>query len=70
MSNKSNWLIEGLEYAKRNKIVSFVIVGYKLKYATTYPVEGSFKHIIDLKNNSETVIPLKHIIKSGIYNIG
>lgn len=55
-------------WAERFGICDYKVYNNKMHYTVTYPIEGSYKHIIDLKTDEETIIEMKNRIEKGKFN--
>jgi len=67
---KTDWKLKALIYAETHGIIEYKVIGAKMNYTVTYPTEGSYKHVIDLKTLKETITELKRRVKNGVYNRG
>jgi hypothetical protein len=65
-----NWSQKALCYAEKHGIIEYKVKGAKMIYTVTYPTEGSFRHVINLRDNREVITELKRRVKNGVYNRG
>lgn len=70
MSKKEEYDQKALEYVEKYGIIEYTVKGSKMTYYVTYPTEGTYKHVINLKDMSENITSLKRRKKIGNYNRG
>lgn len=65
-----NYRHKALCYAEKYGIIEYTVKASKMIYYVTYPTEGTYKHIVDIKTMKETIAHLKRYNKVGIFNRG
>lgn len=66
---KKDYKTEALLWAEKYGIIEYTVKGCRMIYYKTYPTEGTYKHIVDLRTLDEKVVELKRRRKVGKFNI-
>lgn len=65
-----NYKNKALIFAEKYGIIEYTVKTSKMTYYVSYPIEGTYKCIVDLKTMKETRKHLKRYNKIGNFNRG